>query len=48
MTKVPYQDATQEWLDSIMEDRRQKEERGYKKGGKVRSALMIAKGLKKK
>jgi hypothetical protein len=48
MTKVPYQDATQEWLDSIMEDRRQKEERGYKKGGKVRSALMIAKGMKKK
>jgi hypothetical protein len=47
MTKVPYQDATQEWLDSIMEDRRQKEERGFKKGGKVRSALMIAKGLKK-
>ena len=47
MTKVPYQDATQEWLDGIMEDRRQKEDRGFKKGGKVRSALMIAKGLKK-
>ena len=47
MTKVPYQDATQEWLDGIMEDRRQKEERGFKKGGKIRSALMIAKGLKK-
>jgi hypothetical protein len=47
MTRVPYQDATQEWLDGIMEDRRQKEERGFKKGGKVRSALMIAKGLKK-
>lgn len=47
MTKVPYQDATQEWLDGIMEDRRQKQERGFKKGGKVRSALMIAKGLKK-
>jgi hypothetical protein len=47
MTRVPYQDATQEWLDSIMEDRRQKEERGFKKGGKIRSALMIAKGLKK-
>ena len=47
MTKVPYQDATQEWLDNIMEHRRQKQERGFKKGGKVRSALMIAKGLKK-
>jgi hypothetical protein len=47
MTKVPYQDATQEWLDGIMEDRRQKEERGFKMGGKIRSALMIAKGLKK-
>ena len=47
MTKVPYQDATQEWLDGIMEDRRQKQEQGFKKGGKVRSALMIAKGLKK-
>ena len=48
MTKVPYQDATQEWLDGIMEDRRQKQEQGFKKGGKVRSALMIAKGLKKR
>ena len=48
MTKVPYQDATQEWLDNIMEDRRQKQERGFKKGGKVRGALMIAKGLKKR
>ena len=46
MTKVPYQDATQEWLDNIMEDRRQKQEQGFKKGGKVRSALMIAKGMK--
>lgn len=48
MTKVPYQDATQEWLDNIMEDRRQKQERGFKKGGKVRGALMIAKGMKKR
>lgn len=48
MTKVPYQDATQEWLDNIMEDRRQKQEQGFKKGGKVRGALMIAKGMKKR
>jgi len=48
MTKVPFQDATQEWLDNIMEDRRQKQEQGFKKGGKVRSALMIAKGMKKR
>jgi hypothetical protein len=48
MTKVPYQDATQEWLDNIMEDRRQKQEQGFKKGGRVRSALMIAKELKKR
>jgi hypothetical protein len=48
MTKVPYQEASQEWLDNIMEDRRQKQERGFKKGGKVRSALMIAKGMKKR
>jgi hypothetical protein len=48
MTKVPFQDATQEWLDGIMADRRQKQEQGYKKGGAVRRALMIAKGGKKK
>jgi hypothetical protein len=48
LTKVPYQDATQEWLDNIMEDRRQKQEQGFKRGGKVRGALMIAKGMKKR
>lgn len=48
MTQVPVQKATQEWLDNIMEDRRQKEERGFRKGGSVRKALMIAKSVKKK
>lgn len=48
MTKVPMQTATQEWLDNIMEDRRRKQEEGFKKGGTVRKALMIAKSVKKK
>lgn len=46
-TQVPVQRATQEWLDNIMADR-EKREQGYKRGGTVKRALMIAKGGKKK
>jgi hypothetical protein len=42
------QPVNQRMIDSIMMGEENKEKYGFKKGGTVRSALMIAKGLKKK
>jgi hypothetical protein len=42
------QPVNQRMLDSIMSADERKQQLGFKKGGTVRSALMIAKGLKKK
>jgi hypothetical protein len=41
------QPINQRMLDSIMSADERKQQLGFKKGGKIRSALMIAKGLKK-
>ena len=41
------QPINQRMLDSIMSAEERKQQLGFKKGGKIRSALMIAKGLKK-
>ena len=42
------QPVNQRMLDSVMTGMENQEKYGFKKGGKVRSALMIAKGLKKR
>jgi hypothetical protein len=42
------QPINQRMLDSVMMDEENRQKYGFKKGGKVRSALMIAKGLKKR
>jgi hypothetical protein len=41
------QPVNQRFLDSVMTGMENQQKYGFKKGGKVRSALMIAKGLKK-
>jgi hypothetical protein len=48
LTQHPVQHATQEWLDTVMPEYEKGKKWGYKKGGAVRRALMIAKGGKKK
>lgn len=48
MTQFPSQVANQEWLDKVMPEYEKGKKWGYKKGGTVRKALMIAKGGKKK
>ena len=48
LTQHPGQVATQEWLDTVMPEYEKGKKWGYKKGGTVRKALMIAKGRKTK